>query len=100
MPYEEFERIIEELKKNNEYIDKLASLNVNIFENLTLETMVVDLLARILGDENDWLSWWIWEKDFGARTELNAFDGDNVIPTDTAQDIYNLILRSKEEEKK
>ena len=71
-----------------------------IHETETLETMVVDLLARILGDENDWLSWWIWEKDFGARTELNAFDGDNVIPTDTAQDIYNLILRSKEEEKK
>ena len=101
MTFEEFEKCIDELKKNTDYIEKLAKLNVNIFEELTLETMVVDLIAKLIGDKYEWLSWWVWEKDFGTREDLEAFESDSqtVIPTTTARDIWNLIKRNVEEEK-
>ena len=101
MTFEEFEKCIDELKKNTDYIEKLAKLNVNIFEELTLETMVVDLIAKLIGDKYEWLSWWVWEKDFGTREDLEAFESDSqtLIPTTTAQDIWNLIKRNVEEEK-
>ena len=105
MTYKEFAEYIEELRKNEEYINKLADLNVNVFEELTLETMVVELLAKAIGDKYEWLSWWIWEKEYGTRKELDAFEkdangNDIVIPTDTPRDIWNLIQRNVEEEKK
>jgi hypothetical protein len=38
----------------------------------------------------DWINWWLYEKD--GNPELKAWDeNDNEIPTETIDDLWNLV---------
>lgn len=90
--FEEFRDYIEQIKKNDEYISKLADLNVNVFENLTTDSLAVNLLEKLTNDESEWISWWIWEKDFGTNEKLKVYDkNNNEIPSTTIKDLWDII---------
>lgn len=57
---------------------------------------VVQLLSIIFDDE-DTISWYCWEKDFGRDKFLGGVEMDGVnYPCDTAEDLYNILIISKE----
>lgn len=38
---------------------------------------MTDLAAHVLGDEkNEWISWWIWDTQFGQSPTINTFEID------------------------
>ena len=57
------------------------------------------LLEFIFNDENQWISYWIFELEFGERYEDECIkweDGE-VIPLKTAEDLYDLLIRNTKE---
>lgn len=106
LPRDKFTKYITSIKNQSNYIDDLNSLNrkYNIDTSVCsspLEDDLVDLLVYIFHDnKNDWISYWIYELDFGktadqmtASIESDISDtGSFSIPLETIDDLYDLLI--------
>ena len=53
---------------------------------------IIEVIAEIVGDNDDWISWYVYEKEFGENTDLYCNDKNgNIIPSDTLGDLWELI---------
>lgn len=68
---------------------------------IVFTTQLIDKVVRALelefGQDNSGygsdISWFIWEKDFGRRKDMNIYDKDNnIIPTDTPEELYDFMV--------
>lgn len=83
----------------NELFDKYKA-DGNIYPPLCTST-VIDLLEFIFNDKDQWISYWIFELDFGKDYEdgwVTQKDGA-VIPLKTVEDLYDLLVKNMEESK-
>lgn len=57
------------------------------------EDRLLKVLTEVMHDqENEWISYYCYEKDYGRDDKLEVFDKDkNQIPLKTAEDLYNLL---------
>lgn len=71
-----------------------------VFPPMCTET-VIDLLEFIFNDKNQWISYWIFELEFGERYEDGDIKNGNgeVIPLKTTEDLYDLLVRNMKESK-
>ena len=106
LPREKFTKYITSIKNQSNYIDDLNSLNrkYNIDASVcssSLEDDLVDLLVYIFNDnKNDWISYWIYELDFGEKANSMTASiesdisetGSFAIPLETIYDLYDLLI--------
>lgn len=106
LPRNKFNKYITSIKNQSNYIDDLNSLNrkYNIDASVCfspLEDDLVDLLIYIFKDnKNDWISYWLYELNFGeeansmtASIESDISDtGSFSIPLKTSNDLYDLLI--------
>ena len=81
----------------NELFDKYKC-DGYIYPPICTET-VANLLEFIFNDKNQWISYWIFELDFGERYEdgdVQDKDGNN-ISLKTSEDLYNLLVENMKE---
>ena len=53
---------------------------------------IIEVIAEIVGDNDDWIRWYVYEKEFGENTALYCKDKNgNIIPSDTLGDLWELI---------
>lgn len=61
-----------------------------------LVSSIIEILKFMYKEnyEDDIISWWIYEKDFGKRKEFNVYNSNTkeIIPTDTVEDIYRYLI--------
>ena len=97
--FKTFDYYIETLRRFSGLINKLMDLGVNLIDCepiMNMEADFVNLLEDAMGDsETNWISYWIYELDFGA----NYTDGAVItpptnehIPLKTSEDLYNLLI--------
>jgi len=94
MTYEKFEKIMLALNKSRQNTDLLYRYGVDITEITDhLQTIIEDLLGFIFTKEGkDWIEWFIYEKDFGEREDIKAWDADkNEIAYDI-KSLYELLI--------
>lgn len=79
MKFETFSSIIERLKTQSKVVGELYSMKIDLIEFIDpYHTIISDMLKEEYGSEGiDWWNWFCYEKDFGERTDLEAFDADN-----------------------
>lgn len=93
MSFSEFEKTIKEIQKDEEYLSQLSQMGMNLFEHLGSTSITVRLLEKIFMDKSEWISWWIWEKDFGTKDEMQAFNKDRtIIPLSTVRELYDFLV--------
>lgn len=62
-----------------------------------METKLVESMERELGDICHWLSYYIYDCDFGQREDIAVWDEDDKpIPLKSIQDLLNLIESDKD----
>lgn len=80
------ERVINEVLRDNIFDSSLY------FYDEPLDFME-KLLAKLMNDENGWISYYAWEQDFGREHKLgDVSDEDGTpIPLFNASDLYDLL---------
>lgn len=72
--------------------DKFMS-NVSMFP-------IIKTISEIIGDDENWIEWYVYEKEWGTKEDVGVADGDgNVISSKTLEDLWELIQSSKEGDK-
>ncbi len=67
--------------------------NVSIFP-------IIKVMSEIVGDNEGWIEWYVYEKEWGTKEDVGVADGDgNVIPSKTLEDLWELIQSSKDDDK-
>lgn len=95
MEYEEFEKIIVVLKDSFKRVGALSDVtDCDLFVDLTgpLVDQLVDLLAHVFEDDLSWISYWIFDLNFGENyvPGMVMTNGHNV-PLKTIEDLWNLL---------
>ena len=87
--------IIKVMETNNK-LEGLLDCSV-IEYNHRLSAVTVSLLSNVMGDDFDWIEYWLWELDCGTRDDLGVFrKNGEPIPLKTIDDLYNLLVEKCE----
>ena len=57
-------------------------------------TMLIEQTAKLIGDEGEWLSWYVWENDCGRRGFEAGYD-KNMTSIKTAAHLAKLIMTKR-----
>lgn len=80
---EKFIKAINIIKAYEEYEQKLYDLDIDLADNKRLNSLVstyVELLAEAANDTDNFVSWWVWETQYGTNEEVNMYwnEGEDV----------------------
>lgn len=105
---EEFVDIINRLQQVNDFVDetnkKARELNDAIISDffnasslsISHETIVVKLLENMFNDK-DYLSWWLYDLDYGRDFSLGDLEVNGVaIDLSTAEKLYDYLIKEAE----
>lgn len=94
---ETINQIVELNKEQTEFNDMLRRIDTEFgggyIHNKTI-SILENLLKTLTNDESDWISYWLWELNFGeSYTDGCVTESDGtIIPLRTPEDLYNLII--------
>ena len=94
---EVFERIVFELKEQQEKLDKAYEAGIDLI-NFTgpYESVISMLIGSIYGREGrDTFDWWCYEKNFGERTDLTMTDKDENELCRTIEELHQYLEENK-----
>lgn len=100
--FDTFERCIKQIKQCFEFFDGLYALGIDTME-LPLDRVcddLVDLLEAVMGDtRNHWISFFIYNMDFGNRADaVTVMDNGKEIPLSTTRELWDLLVHEIGEE--
>ena len=94
---EVFERIVFELKEQQEKLDKAYEAGIDHI-NFTgsYESVISMLIGSIYGQEGkETFDWWCYEKNFGERTDLTMTDKDGNKLCRTIEELHQYLEDNK-----
>lgn len=109
MKKELFVKALDELRDSEDLVEKIADLIHDY--NCKYQTdfpekygmvvqhidVLVELLATVMCDDSDLISWWCYEKNFGRDFELgDLVDGGREISLRTAEELWNYLVTREE----
>ena len=100
--FDTFERCIKQIKQCFEFFDGLYTLGIDTME-LPLDRVcddLVDLLEAAMGDtRNHWISFFIYNMDFGSRADaVTVMDNGKEISLSSTRELWNLLIHKIGEE--
>ena len=102
-----FKKAIEAIKKQQEKELKFCKALEDIIDGRFVPEISTDILHAliecledVMGDVIDehggWISWWIYEKDFGKEKKMTAhYKNGRLIKLDTIEDLYIFLKKNK-----
>lgn len=52
---------------------------------------IIDTIADIVEDKEKWIYWYIYENDWGKEERECVDKNNNIVPSETLEDLWNLI---------
>jgi len=100
MTYKTFNNLITrliEIRRDGENLNKALrrfSPDFNCLYFSKQEDLIIDCLKELMGDENDWIGYWLYELNYGKEVKKDSVSikGKN-IPIKTIKDLYNLLTK-------
>lgn len=61
---------------------------------------IIKIISEIIGDDENWIEWYIYEKEWGTKEDMKVTDiNNNVVPSETLEDLWELIQSGKDGDK-
>lgn len=100
--FDTFERCIEQIKPHFEFSDNLYRIGIDIAElpaDIICDNLV-DLLEAVMGDtRNHWISFFIYNMDFGNRADaVTVMDNGKEISLSNTRELWDLLVHEIGEE--
>lgn len=80
--------------------DKLDDIFGDVRDRFVANTSlfpIIKVISDIIGDDGKWIEWYIYEKEWGTKEDMEVTDvNNNVVPSETLEDLWELIQSSKE----
>lgn len=99
MDFKTFERIINKFEEQSNKVQLLYNNGIDLMEfNDNFYAIINDLFIESFGSlANDWISWYMFEKDFGKKNDFKAWNKNkNEIAYDL-KSLYHLVLSCNKE---
>ena len=105
MTKEQFIKLMEAIKERYHTIEKIYDKLDDVFGSVgdlfideTSITPIIDVISEIVEDNNKWIEWYVYDKNWGTDARLTATDNNgNEIPSETLEDLWNLIHMTENE---
>ena len=105
MTKEQFIRLMEAIKERYYTIERIYDKLDDVFGsvgdsfiNETSITPIIDVVSEIIEDNDKWIGWYVYDKNWGTDERLTVTDNnDNEIPSETLEDLWNLIHMTENE---
>lgn len=96
MTKEGFVKLIENAQNYDKELDRWNDFGISLFELPISEigwNFLNIILLELFTDEGvDWVNWWVFERlGFGEEPNQAFDENGNVIPTDTVDDLWNIV---------
>ncbi len=93
MNLEVFKEVVRLLKEHDEKVNAACGLNVDLINFCDpVTTAVGHLIGSLYGKEGkETFDWWCYEKDWGARKDLEMRNSDGVLVCDTIEDLHQWL---------
>ena len=100
----EFVKAIGDIKRNDEFLDKINDLFLEYGSDTAIYSLglidtVIDLLETVFKDKVDhWISYWIYECDFGETYKEGDVTEENgtIIHLGNAEELYDFLIKNME----
>ena len=105
MTKEQFIRLMEAIKERYYTIERIYDKLDDVFGsvgdsfiNETSITPIIDVVSEIVEDNDKWIGWYVYDKNWGTDERLTVTDNNgNEIPSETLEDLWNLIHMTENE---
>ena len=99
MTKEQFIRLMEVIKERYYKIEEIYNKLDDVFGSVgdlfiyeTSMTPIIDVISEIVEDNDKWIEWYVYDKNWGTDERLTVTDNNgNEIPSETLEDLWNLI---------
>jgi len=94
MTIEELTHLLTLMDADNERTRAAYKLGIELSEFTQSANEVIDLLLKHVLDEEQYecLSWWMYEKDFGRREQLQMWDKDGKEICRTVEELHQFLF--------
>jgi hypothetical protein len=94
MTLEELQHLLTLMDADNKKIRAAYRLGIDLIEFTESAQEVVNVLLKHVFDEEQYetLSWWMYEKDFGRREDLQMWDKDGNEVCRTVEELHQFLF--------
>ena len=94
MTLTELQHLLNLMDADNKKIRDAYRLGIDLIEFTESAQEVVNTLLKHVFDEHQYetLSWWMYEKDFGRREELQMWDADGSEVCRTVEELHQFLF--------
>jgi hypothetical protein len=94
MTLEELTHLLNLIDADNERTRAAYKLGIDLTEFRESAQEVIDLLLKHVFDEHQYetLSWWMYERDFGRREDLQMWDKDGKEICRTVEELHQFLF--------
>ena len=104
MNKEQFIKLMAVIKERHDSLenvyDKLDDIFGDVGDRFVANTSlfpIIKVISDIVGDDGEWIEWYIYEKEWGTKEDMEVTDvNNNVVPSETLEDLWGLIQSSKD----
>ena len=104
MNKEQFIKLMTVIKERHDSLenvyDKLDDIFGDVGDRFVANTSlfpIIKTISEIIGDDESWIEWYIYEKEWGTKEDMEVTDvNNNVVSSETLEDLWELIQSSKE----
>ncbi|MFM2009861.1 MAG: hypothetical protein RLZZ479_251 [Bacteroidota bacterium] len=96
MNLEVFKEVVECLKKQEELFDAFYKLGIDSLNFIEpLQKANSHLIGAVYGKEGkDIFEWWCYDKKWGTRKDLQAFDADGKVICESIEDLWQYLEKN------
>ena len=105
MTKEQFIKLMEAIKERYYTIERIYDKLDDVFGSVgdlfideTSMTPIIDVISEIVEDNDKWIEWYVYDKNWGTDECLTVTDNNgNEIPSETLEDLWGLIHMTENE---
>lgn len=89
----DFVTILNKIEKSFITMSEVNNLLNTVIDIPNATDSCISLLEKLVNDKFQTISWWVYEKDFGKRKDINIKINNKTIQLNTPEELYDYLIK-------